>query len=73
MQDLSGLDEMVSVLQSRQLALLVILTAACTSYLLSTWMTLGGKNWLNEMNLQAVSLFFLSIFNRLNFFVCAIQ
>ena len=43
MQDLSGLDEMVSVLQSRQLALLVILTAACTSYLLSTWMKLAGK------------------------------
>ena len=43
MQDLSGLDEMVSVLQSRQLALLVILTAACTSYLLSTWMKLAEK------------------------------
>ena len=43
MQDLSGLDEMVSVLRSRQLALLVILTAACTSYLLSTWMKLAKK------------------------------
>ena len=44
MQDLSGLDEMASVLQSQQLALLVILTAACTSYLLSIWMKLAKKN-----------------------------